>query len=161
MEGGTCQRLLLDQAASCFSAKYLAAAKIKFVLQRFVKKIKARRNDAAVTLQRASRRRANRKATEKQRRDDAASLIGKVARGKAAVTAAKSHKDTLLLERQRDEESDSALRSIQRLRENVAAGVIQAASRGRYFHRTQYQSQYLILHIISYPFREDLTLPSK
>ena len=128
---GKCQRLLLDQAASCFSAKYLAAAKIKFVLQRFVKKIKARRNDAAVTLQRASRRRANRKATEKQRRDDAASLIGKVARGKAAVTAAKSHKDTLLLERQRDEESDSALRSIQRLRENVAAGVIQAASRGR------------------------------
>ena len=137
------QRMLLDLTASCFSAKYLAAAKIKFYLQRFVKKIKAARHDAAVVLQRASRHRAEMKAStfllhqneeekEKQRRDGAASLIGKAARGKAAVTAAKSHKDTLLRERLRDEESDSALRSIQRLRENVAAGVIQAASRGRY-----------------------------
>ena len=137
------QRMLLDLTASCFSAKYLAAAKIKFYLQRFVKRIKVARHDAAVVLQRASRHRAERKAStlllhqneeekEKQRRDGAASLIGKAARGKAAVTAAKSHKDTLLRERQRDEESDSALRSIQRLRENVAAGVIQAASRGRY-----------------------------
>ena len=141
------QRMLLDLTASCFSAKYLAAAKIKYYLQRFVKRIQATRHDAAVVLQRASRHRAEREASalllhqneeekEKQRRDGAASLIGKAARGKAAVTAAKSHKDTLLRERQRDEESNSALRSIQRLRENVAAGVIQAASRGRYLQRS-------------------------
>lgn len=114
--------MLLSRAAGRFSAQFRAAEKLKWALQRFVKRMKAKRLGAAVTIQSAARRRAafkvltgkkrdealrllRKKAEEEEaaRRHDAACLIGKMARDRVAIRDAKGLKTRLLTEReQRD-----------------------------------------------------------
>jgi hypothetical protein len=116
------QRMLLSRAAGRFSAQFRAAEKLKWALQRFVKRMKARRLGAAVTIQSAARRKAafkvltgkkrdeamrllKMKAEEEEaaRRHDAACLIGKMARDRVAIRDAKGLRTRLLTEReQRD-----------------------------------------------------------
>ena len=149
-------KMLLNRAAGRFSAKYRAAEKLKRVLQRFVKRMKAKRENAAVTIQSASRRRvamkevsglrdnersrvaARRLAEENQRlmdldaeqRDKAAGLIGRMARDKYAIRDARGYRDRLLSEREQREKDAQDARDRFSL-ENKSALCIQAAGRGR------------------------------
>ena len=163
--------MLINRAAIRFSKQYCAAEKLKFAMQRFVKRLKASRLKAAITIQSAMRRRAaykvlsgrkndkamvllrDKKAREEaERQHDAACLIGKMARDRSAIKAAKGHRNRLLQDRiQREEDiemernranANSAVRTAQEMRrleeekmraekESKAAITIQAVSRGR------------------------------
>jgi hypothetical protein len=112
--------MLLSRAAGRFSAQFRAAEKLKWALQRFVKRMKAKRLGAAVTIQSAARRKAafkvltgkkrdeavrllNKKAEEEEaaRRHDAACLIGKMARDRVAIRDAKGVRTRLLTKREK------------------------------------------------------------
>ena len=153
-------KLLLDRAAGRFSAKYKAAEKLKHFLQRFTKRIKAKKDSSALVIQNATRSKIARKRVsglreierskkENQRVKDeemsekikAADLIGKMARDRSAIKDAKGQKDKLLTEKQRRERelmSEKEKREKERedainklAIENGAALSIQAMERGR------------------------------
>ena len=159
--------MLLHRTTSRFSAKYKAAEVLKRNMQRFLKRMKAKRNQSAVTIQNAARGKSAYKKVSslreaehlraEQRRlaednirlqslkademDKAASLIGKMARGRYAIKEAKGHRDSLLSERMQRERdakaindklhSDAQSAGEKLNKENGAALLIQAASRGR------------------------------
>ena len=159
--------MLLHRTACRFSAKYKAAETLKRNMQRFSKRMKAKREQSAVTIQNAARgksaykkvsslRDAERLRVEQRRLDEensrlqslkademdkAASLIGKMARDRCAIKEAKGHRDNLLsakIQKEREVQamkdklhSDAKAAGDKLNKENGAALLIQAASRGR------------------------------
>ena len=151
-----CKQMLLHRTASRFSAKYKAAEKLKRAMQRFVKRIKVKRERSALVIQNAARgqlackkvsslREAERLRAEQKRlaeessrqklleaeeMDKAAGLIGRMARDRYAVKDARGYRDRLLSERnQRERDAQAAGDKLKR--ETEAALLIQATSRGR------------------------------
>lgn len=137
--------MLINRAAIRFCKQYCAAEKLKSAMQRFIQRLKASRNKAAITIQSAMRERAackvlsgrrndeamvllmDRRAQEEaQRQHHAAYLIGKMARDRSAIRTARNHRNRLLLERTKREEDIEEERS-----RALADGAVRSAEEKR------------------------------